>query len=380
MITYYTILDTNIYRSLGLKFSEHPDYINLNNFIVASGGEFLLSEVVAFELLDYFEHEVLNKTFLDLRRTTKKINENHYIETKIQLPDLNSLFKDALSKFKKELYEPHFMEDTPRFMISDSFISLKAITSFILDNKRNSNNKENTRDYLIWESVIYVAKRRTESKVILISKDNIFQDNKYFQKRLLDENLRNIEVFTDIPNLLKTYGFQIDFLTNEMILEKISEENIKRKLTHRPGDMLSYVSECYNNDNCKSELIDITIESIEMDKFYTYKEFENDMDFKYKFISHILVRPKMIYQADKTPQELKEYLESTPHKSERGYFYYLETYDEKAHPIYNEKILFLYGGELDLKNKRIKNIRFYDFFPDHFELDRMRYANNIRHN
>lgn len=57
----YIILDTCIFRELGLKFYENVDYVNLYSFSIATKGEVIISRIVAEEFLHHYKTELLKK-------------------------------------------------------------------------------------------------------------------------------------------------------------------------------------------------------------------------------------------------------------------------------------------------------------------------------
>ena len=45
----------------------------------------------------------------------------------------------------------------------------------------------------------------------------------------------------------------------------------------------------------------------------------------------------------------------------------LNTYDSQGNPIYNEEVMFLVGGILNIEDQRIQKQEVYDFFLDYYK-------------
>jgi hypothetical protein len=54
----YVIIDTCIYRQLGIKFQDNFDYKNFCGFLVATDTEILVSEIVVKEFVGYYSKQL----------------------------------------------------------------------------------------------------------------------------------------------------------------------------------------------------------------------------------------------------------------------------------------------------------------------------------
>src|ERR1039457_306087 len=135
------ILDTNIYRQLGLKFYDHIDYNGLEDYCYSSGAEILVTNTVFQEYLDYYTKEIIDRNITDIERAYEKLKKLNGF-TKIKTPNLTKQRKEELLFIKNKLSKYKLK---PRL---DHFLNEQQLLEFLIENKQE-NKKDNTRDYLI---------------------------------------------------------------------------------------------------------------------------------------------------------------------------------------------------------------------------------------
>lgn len=349
-MTGFIVLDTNIYRQLGLKFLDHIDYVNLVNFCYASGFEMTINDIVALEYSDYFRNQILDDNIEKLNRIAKSLNSIPYFEG-IKFPNLENKKDKAFEQFIDMLNSPHFK-------IKSDCVNSIELTKFLLKNKHG---KDNTRDFLIWMSIVDFTRTRPEDKIYFISNDKIFKENESIRENIENVILDRISVYSSISDFLFENGFKIEFFTKEFLEKEIDFSKIEKELFKRPTDILSYVSIDYWHCNQRVKLLTKDIESKKIDKFYTYIDPEDN---KSKFLAHIILKPKITFEI---PQNFKvDYSKLNSWEISYGETC-LETYNNKGNPIYEQEVMFLVGGTIDLENKRIIKQDVYDFFLDYYK-------------
>ena len=361
----FVILDTSIYRELGLRFDENLDYKNLCNFTIHTDSEVLISTIVIEEFANYYKTRLLKKQN-DYDNIVSSLERDPYFHTDKQFHNISTDIEKAITKFRKKIHsDPNHNVRIP--LLNHTYIDALHLTNFILDSKNQVEAKIQVRDYLIWDSILSEALNQSVDKVekfgkrkikldkgiiYFITKDKIFQEGELFIKRQKELGVLNIEIFNSIPQFLHKKGFNIAFLNAETILNKISNSKVLKDLSKDLGSLLSYVSPRYDSDECnKRKVINAEIIDKEIIEFYSYYD---DADKKPKYVAHLKVYVNVVFEKD------------NDYNKEAGteYGHYLETYDNKGRPYYKSPILFIYRGLLDEEKQTIKSVQFIDFIPD----------------
>jgi len=364
----YVVLDTSIYRELGLKFNENLDYRNLCAFTMNTDGEVLLSDIVLEEFNNYYELVLTSKTNAYIKANRDLVRDPYFsspneIEHNVK-KELEKAIKHFRATLKKDPIHNHNIS-----VLRPTLISGLVLTKFILDSKETKDSNIQIRDYLIWDSILNFAKEENEDRITkigrrkitfsksiitFITKDKGFGKNEVFQDLLKKYKIDNLEVLNSIPEFLEKKGFYFDFVTPELIKEKITHTRILKDLSKDIGALLSYVSERYNS-NCYDKTIEESeIEKVEVLEHYTYID---SKDNKHKFTANLKVWVRVVFEKDE-----KGYKESL--KVEKNRWRSLETYDEQKRPYFQKPLLFFYGGLVNIERKSIKSIRFLDYMPD----------------
>jgi hypothetical protein len=228
------------------------------------------------------------------------------------------------------------------------------LLEFLLKN-RQEEKKDNTRDLLIWLNVICLAKNYNEDQIILISKDRIFSENIVLDNIRKNHGAQKINVIESISNYLKEFGFNSSHITSDNILKAIPIEVIKEELIKNKDSIPSHISRFYNNVNREFKLEHFNLGEIKIEEFYGHKDSKTK---KVKIIAHVLIDVRMVFEREANIKQLDEYFE----KHCNGL--YPETFDKQGRPFFKDFMLFYFGMEYDEKSKSIKNVEFYDFFPD----------------
>lgn len=364
----YVILDTSIYRELGLKFNEHIDYKNLCAFTLHTDGEVLLSNIVIEEFSNYYESILESKVNSYLKSKKDLIRDPYFESAEITEKDITSDIKKAKDFFRKTLQNDPIHEHRIS-ILRPTMISGLELTKFILQSKETKDSNVQIRDYLIWDSVLNFAKEESEDRIekvsrrkitfeksiiTFISKDKGFEENELFKTLLTNYKVDNVEVLKSIPEFLEKKGFYFDFITESLIQEKITPKRILNDLSKDIGALLSYVSERYH-ENCYEKTIEESeIEKIEVLEHYTYID---SKDNKHKFTANLKVWVRVVFEKDEVGYKESLLIENKRWRS-------LETYDQLKRPYFQKPILFFYGGLVNVERKSIKSVRFLDYMPD----------------
>lgn len=352
----FILLDTNIYRQLGIKFYSHIDYVSLKNYAYASGSELRISEVVYSEFYSKFIEANINKPINDIKTAISKLKDFRPFSNL----DINIKEEDEISV--KEFLKERLTEDFR--MISPKYILTTELIDFLIKNKQEI-KKDNTRDYLIWLSLIELAQNYPSDQIVLISNDKIFEENQYFHEFQKRYKIKNIRIFPSIASFLSEYSFKVDFLSNELILRKIPKAVIEDELKKDISSLPSNMSYFYYHEHREFGVEHFEILGYKVEEFYTFKDLDSG---KSKFILHLKVPIKVIFEPEKKIAALKLYLSNI----DKDYFY-AETFDPEGRPIYNEDVLFLFEGELDIEKQDIIKLDFLDFFPDNYKYEKIRH-------
>lgn len=339
-------LDSNSYRELGMSFSDNIDFKYLSGFLSQGPHELILLDVVYKELLDYFKHDYLGKLINDYQNLILRFERNEFVDN-IEIPDLTSIETKAIKYFQEKL------KATCWKIFSTQLIESERLIDFSIFNKRES-KKDNTRDFLIWNGVIQLAQEYPEDKVVLISRDKIFSENDFFRKLLLAESNKNIIIVESVSQYLSEYGLRIDFVNDKLVYDSIPKDIIEKELKNDVACFPTYVSMYYYDGKVKppkNESLEIL--NIEPYEYYTYSEDKSKMTVVISYV----VRIKAIYEGEKRV-DLRDY--------EKDFCYeeIKHGIDNENRPIYENNVLFIFEGEVDMKNKKIINQKFNDFIPD----------------
>ena len=160
----YVVLDTSIYRELGLKFNKHIDYKNLCAFTMHTDGEVLLSNIVLEEFSNYYESILLSKTNAYVKANKDLIRDPYFKSTEIVEKDINSDLQKAIDFFRTTLQNDpnHGLRIS---ILKPTMISGLELTKFILQSKEKQDSNLQIRDYLIWDSVLNFAKEVSEDRI-----------------------------------------------------------------------------------------------------------------------------------------------------------------------------------------------------------------------
>jgi hypothetical protein len=345
---HFLTFDTNIYRELGVALKNNINFDYLLNFLEKSHYELILQDVVFKELIDYFENDYLKKLMYDHKDVYNRFKNNPYLEN-IENIDSVSLEKKALKKFKERLKSTSFE------IQSTGHLSPELLIDFSISNKRES-KKDNTRDFIIWINLIKLASEYPDDKIIFISRDKIFTENIFLKKMLKDNGIENIIVIESIPKYLSDYGLQVEFVNNEIILNSINKSIIKNNLLKSVDDFPSYVSDYYNR-NKPPKNISFEILDVQVYEYYTYSEDKSEVT----IISSFLVKLKAVYDKE-TRVDLNDYPSIYPkdYKPEE----IKHKVDNENRAVYENYVLCVFEGKVDLKSEKIISQNFEDFLPD----------------
>jgi PIN domain len=356
-------LDTNIYRQLGQNFYEHIDYKSLEDYCYSSGSEIVVAETVLREYLDYYEHEVLNKQINEIEKAFDKLKRLQKFK-KVGSIALQKPADAQLVYIKKKL------TDAKRKIGANSMLTEGYLTDFLVENKRE-NKKDNTRDFLIWLTVLWLAGKSQDRSVALISYDRIFIDNKIMKDLQAKFKLTNIEVYPNISSFLSLYGFKSPNLTAKLIEEAIPMNIIEKELLDQKDAFPSHISRFYYDANREFKLEEFKADNMHVDSFYAHKNTEIG---KVEIIAHVMVHVKMVFETEPQQVGLAAYLLARAKED-----FYLETFDMSGRPVYDEDVRFSFRLTFDENTNTITSSEYLDFFPDDYYIKRIQ-AHIKKHN
>jgi hypothetical protein len=352
-------LDSNIYRQLGLKFKDHIDYKNLTNLLESSANEFGLLEVVFAELTDYYKHDIFGPIISDHAKLHKRYQTNIYLPD-IAIPETTIPLKKAMEDVSADLKD--FKYFTKLHYIEPNFL-----LDFLLYNKR-LNKKDNTRDFLIFNSLISLCKEHPKDYLVLISQDKIFTTNDFFKNVIKREKITNLKFYESISFFLKDFGPKLEFITHELILNKIAGAKIEKELMKDIKCFPSYVSQYYyeKKDNEVPDIESLEVGKIRVHDFYVVKDYKTS---NLSIIVSLEVKVKAIYKPEANKEQLDEYLSSL---EKRPFPRHKNIFDKEGRPVFEGGVLFIYKGVVDEVNSTIKTLHFVDFMPDYFIIEEIK--------
>lgn len=370
----YVILDTSIYRELGFKFYDNPEYRNLLAFTNNTIGEVLLSSIVLEEFTAHYKSNLIQKKNAYLKAAGDLSRDPFFFSNHpIDEGELEDSVNKAVIAFANRL-STELQHNVEMSVLKPTMIDGLVLTKFILNSREIKESNVQIRDYLIWDSILSYAKKESidrhekigkstvtfeKSRITFITKDKGFETNSLFVELREQYRVENIEVIKSIAEYLEKWGFYFGFISKDDILNKVKPERILKDLYKDIGALLSYVSKRYHR-NCYDKRVEFArIDQIDVLEHYTYLD---PKDSKHKFVAHIKVWVNVIFEKDEDG-----WRESIQKKSDG--WTSLETYDDEKRPYFKKPILFFYGGLVDIERKNIKSVKFIDFLPDSYLSD-----------
>lgn len=349
-------LDSNIYRQIGLRFVDNVDYQNLSQILESSGNEFGLLEVVYSELMDYYKNDIFDSILSDHEKLYKRYQANPYLDD-IEIPKTTAPMQNAVALVSKDLKDEKFF--SPLIPVHP-----QLLLDFLLHNKRLT-KKDNTRDFLIFYSLFELCKRHSDDYLVLISQDEIFKTNEFFKKILIREKINNFKIYQSISDFLKDFGPKIEFITPEVILEKIDSTIIEKELLNDIKCFPSYVSQFYyeKKENEVPDIEKLEIKNIAVNDFYVVKDYKTD---ELKLNVTLKVEILAVFKPEADKEELDKYLNSL---YQRLYSRHQNNFDKEGRPIFDNNVLFIFEGKVDEKSGKVEPLSFIDFIPDFFIIE-----------
>lgn len=346
-------LDTNIYRQMGLKFYEHTHYKNLEDYCTSGIGELCVIQTVLLEYLSFHRGEVYRQ-IASIEKATSSLKELSAFR-KIHFPDLTAKVNDEMQWIERKINPYGYSYNC------EKIFSEKQLIDFLIFNKHA--NKDNTRDFIIWLTVLTVAIKKNTSnqqsyRIVLISNDKIYKENEFLEKMRIDMKVSNIEIHSSIGSFLSDYGFFSPELTIDILLNSINKATLKQHLINKSREILreiSYFYHLHTDKNLEPELLEIS--NISMENFYCGKR-SKDADIV-SIYGDILVNIHMVFESEKDIERLTKYLnhEIDPRR------YFLETFDTIGRPVYKNCLSCITYFEYSISNNKITSTKFYEISP-----------------
>jgi hypothetical protein len=268
----YIFFDTNIYRQLGLMTHLNLDYENFVSLVKVKSYKLGLIDIVEEELLDFFKNDILMKALDNYDDAVHNILENSlFIQMRLNVLTNREIVETrAINNYKKYIYQSK--------KIKLKTIYTKALLDFCIANKRLS-KKDNTRDFMIFSTLIYHAQKKKDINFIFITSDNIFYENDFLKNVLISKNVNNLEFIKSIPSYIHKYGYQVEFINLDLIYKSINNKVIEEELLKDITCLPSYINTYYNDNNCVPNLVDYKISVPKIEEYYTYFDRETSKVF-----------------------------------------------------------------------------------------------------
>ncbi len=349
-------IDTNIYRKFGLQFRNNQDFIRLQDFLDKTYNEFGLLDVVRSEFIDFMKNEVFKKLQIEYNTLRRNIHESPFFKIDL-LPDLNDEFEKAITLAIKEL-------DIHKFKLGYKSYGHDELMSFLLVNKRDHGKKDNTRDFLIFSDLISFSQSNRQEEFVFISEDAFFTEHRHVQEVIKEQKVKNLHFFKNISDFLKEFGPHFDFINEELVWASVAEKEIKKEILQDIDSFPGYIS--YYLHNLKGKQIPknetLEIKTVKVHDFYVTKNLTSE---SYNIQFSLAVSIKAVFEPVDI-NEVKSFISTLPSNWRSMH---QETFDSQNRPIFDHKILFIYEGQVDEKNKQIIRVKFIDFFIDHFLME-----------
>src|ERR1700720_3413303 len=127
------IIDTSIYRELGLKFNQNIDYKNLCRFAVATNIEVSISSIVIEEFENYYKAQLLKKCS-DYENSVSSLTSDPFFKVTAAFAEIQNEVKSAIKAFRRQLQsDPN--HNTPLSLLPNWYIDVLLLTKFILEAK-----------------------------------------------------------------------------------------------------------------------------------------------------------------------------------------------------------------------------------------------------
>lgn len=308
--------------------------------------------------MDYYKNDIFDSILSDHVKLYKRYQSNPYLDD-IEIPETIAPLAKAIESVEKDLKNNKFFSVLPQ-------IPSQLLVEFLLHNKRLT-KKDNTRDFLIFFTLIELCKVYTKDYLVLISQDDIFKTNEFFKKILIREKISNLKLYPSIADFLKDFGPKLEYITPEILLKQIDLSIIEKELKNDIKCFPSYIS-YYYYERAEGEVPDIEnleIKKINVNEFYVVKDYSNE---SLKVNVTLRVDIKVIFQPERNKEELEKYLSSI---LPRPYSRYQNTFDKDGRPVFENGVLFIFEGNINEAEKRIENLIFIDFIPDYFIIEDM---------
>ena len=341
--TQYVALDTNILRQLKLNFYEHIDFLNLQKNLELSGNVLFIPQTVRMEIERFFHKDVVDSYANDYSRLESKAKKIPFLNT-----DFRSI-EDACLNAKVGISNK--INQVFRQYVFLGEIDIFKLINFSIENKRIS-GKDNTRDYIILNELIALCTEFPNDRIIYISSDKIFKENTIFTSLIKEEEANNLLIYDSIPQYLREHGFTISFLNNDIVQKAAPHDTIREVLIKDSDCFPSYVSSYYESDEDTPDLEVLDYTRIKLNDYYTMKGEDGTFDIVFSILVHVIA----IFFPEKNVV-LSDY--PKPYK----FRYKNNRIDENNRPIYDNDVLFIFEGKVNVEHQTITEVDFVDFIP-----------------
>jgi hypothetical protein len=332
----YVILDTNVYQEMGMDIKSKDEYWLLQTFIVRVRGEFLLSDLVFEEFLDHFKIEIEKKKAAYNRSIGDLVRVKNFKHKESEFIDLSAEIEERIKDFIWDI-STDGIEGGSLKRVPATDVSGLLMTKFIIENGKSNSQ---LKDLLIWDSVLKFASSRKKSKVYFITRDAGFASKQFQEWNQVRYSGTEVILVKSISELLQENGYNLSYVTEELILNKITGDRITRDAKKKLGEFLFEEYDTYADLPADlSKYFTMDLYNIEMEDYYSYYDTKMKIyRFSVHFAATITIVP--IHHLINNMSDLNvDFI----------------TRNLLSYPRFNRPVGFHYRGQLDDNKKEIKN-------------------------
>jgi predicted nucleic acid-binding protein len=269
------ILDTNIFAQDFMMTT--PRFELLLDYLKKTKSKLIMPQIVYQEIISLYTRRLKDK--LKKFKEAKEHLESVLLD--VFIPDINLEISVEVEKYLSYLKEKIKISDKDIVPYEDHYLK-NAVHRVIWGVKPCSEKRKEFRDVLLWLSVLDIALREKDKKVVFISnntKDFTDIDKRTLHPDLLEEaHRRGVEVkyYPTIDDFNKAHAVKIDFITKEWILSVIDFDKLFSYLSgmlEKRGEyeVLKWAKNQGKKGSARVEIVDINPQMFDMDYYVIEK-------------------------------------------------------------------------------------------------------------
>jgi len=233
----------------------------------------VVPKIVYDELAAVYEREVVKRSVQFVRAK----NSLTSILLKSKVPDVSITAKDEVNSYLEHVKRVLEVKDNEIFDYKESY--LHDVVNRAINRRRPCTDRgEEIRDAILWHCVLDIAQETGDKRAILISNNTKqFADGtEDLHADLLQESGERgvtVKYFPSLDSFVKHHASQIEFITEEWILERISTDEILRRAPELIESLASIrLSDSLDDEEYPTGYINVThASSLDLDTFYVYE-------------------------------------------------------------------------------------------------------------